>query len=679
MTRLSSLLVLFALILACGQAPPKASPISNTDDVGDSGMDDIDAPDGDEISEQDTDVEHDTPDPIVTPEPRAAGTRAPRTAPCDPIDPTACLLPWPSDTFTQADEGTATGLRLHVVAEGFYPHDDPSSYARANGHSRISPVVTSFPRTIAAEALGDGVEGGLRVIVSEPGAALGEPVPLRFLAVQDAETSPPTTTIVAYPRVPMRAATEHVALVLDQVQDEGGEALAQESLASVALGLKTATTQDEADLYAYHAPTRAALAAAGIEPERVVRVWSFTTRSVDDPIGDLLAVRDLFLQAVDEGAVGVAVDRVSVPEGGTVAAVVQGRLTGLPHVATEEGLLRDADGRPVANGTRDIPFRVALPRSQADYRIVMYAHGMGGDVSDPAFDGVITSEGAAKVGIQFDDWTGDGIVRVAGTFGATSTGSDRLAAHLIENLAGGMAVQRALAGVLGELLAAPTLEGQPNPLAGLRPDTRRAVWAGGSLGGTTGLVYASVSPDVGAAVLNVPGAGYSHFLRFSELYGALGLLLKAYYPTQADVHLAIAMAQVNLDTADGAIFVEAAPSPATLLLQESIGDPILPNIGTELAAAAVGARQVGAVLRPIWGLEPADEAVGVSAITQYRVDSDESLAIHGFAERAWTPGDAAQEQIRVFISSWWADGTARTVIPTACQDNEPAGSCDFGP
>src|SRR5207244_2792464 len=33
---------------------------------------------------------------------------------CDPIDGSACLLPWPNNYFTTADASTATGIRVNV-------------------------------------------------------------------------------------------------------------------------------------------------------------------------------------------------------------------------------------------------------------------------------------------------------------------------------------------------------------------------------------------------------------------------------------------------------------------------------------------------------------------------------------------------------------------------------------
>src|SRR5688500_3589742 len=49
--------------------------------------------------------------------PLAAGAApvapVPTNVGCDPIDPAACLLPFPNNFFTTPDEGTATGLRVN--------------------------------------------------------------------------------------------------------------------------------------------------------------------------------------------------------------------------------------------------------------------------------------------------------------------------------------------------------------------------------------------------------------------------------------------------------------------------------------------------------------------------------------------------------------------------------------
>src|SRR3954462_15286400 len=57
---------------------------------------------------------------------------------CDPIDPHACLLPFPNDYFTVADKTTATGKRLNLNALSM-PRNvvgkpiDPSEWNRNDG------------------------------------------------------------------------------------------------------------------------------------------------------------------------------------------------------------------------------------------------------------------------------------------------------------------------------------------------------------------------------------------------------------------------------------------------------------------------------------------------------------------------------------------------------------------
>ena len=104
-----------------------------------------------------------------------------------------------------------------------------------------------------------------------------------------------------------------------------------------------------------------------------------------------------------------------------------------------------------------------------------------------------------------------------------------------------------------------------------------------------------------------------------------------------------------------------------------MGDPILPNPGTEMVAAAVKATHVGVVLAPVQGLALANEARGTSAFTQFRTTGD-ALAVHGFGAGSSPAGEAAREQIRGFLDSALA-GDPVVTVPQGCVDN--GGSCDF--
>lgn len=618
---------------------------------------------------------------VVIPD-RNPGERTPMSAACDPVDPSRCLLPWPSNVFTVRDPATPTGLRLAVQPRSLpgTQSDDPTPLDRADGFSRVSPLLTILPGDIDPSSLGEGTSGALRLLVAQPGASEGELVPLRFHTVRGTSPSGTETLVLAYPLRPLAANSDHVVVVLDQARRRDGSTLPPTPEAQAALGLRTPANLIELTLRAYHAPTRALLARVGIDPARVVRVWDFTTRSADDPRRALRAIRDATVSAVDMARATVAIDTVTLPSDATspVALVVEGRLQGLPNfVSATGGLDYDASGAPQSMGSHDAPFRIAIPRGTGNYRVLIYGHGMGGNVHDDAFDVDITQVGAAKVGIEFagltDRTLDESFASLVHVFG----GTDRLVARLVQSLADGMAIQRALRTVLGDALAAPMLGGSVNPAVGRRPQLDRTLWVGGSLGGTMGLVYSSLETDVVAGVLNVPGAAWTHFLPYSNLFNIAALVLRANYRTDIDIAIAVGLSQSLWDLADGASYADLATTRGVPLLeQESIGDPVLPNPGSDMVAVATEALHIGAVLAPVTGLGTADEAIGRSGFTQYRVPNKGIYAVHGFAARDTPGGRAAREQIFDFVRSVWA-GTPRITVPAECRTNTPPGSCDF--
>jgi hypothetical protein len=231
--------------------------------------------------------------------------------------------------------------------------------------------------------------------------------------------------------------------------------------------------------------------------------------------------------------------------------------------------------------------------------------------------------------------------------------------------------------VLGRVLGAPMLGTTVNPAAGRFPRAEGAIWAGGSLGGTMGLVYARSEPRITAAVLNVGGAAWTHYLTASVLYPAARLALLPNYGSDFDVHIAVGMAQINFDPVDGAVWDGVHPD-RPMLLQQSMGDPVLPNIGTELAGAAIHAVQVGAVLTSLPGAMTAAMVSNGAAITQFKVPSNVTgnYQVHGFAAGDSIAGRAARAQITSFIQSVWA-GSPVISVPELCMRNTPAGSCDF--
>jgi hypothetical protein len=383
-----------------------------------------------------------------------------------------------------------------------------------------------------------------------------------------------------------------------------------------------------------------------------------------------------------DGALGdlrVEIDTVTPIAAEQVVHIVRGRLTGAPGFLDPDGrLVLDDDGLPTVVGQADIEFRLTVPSGEGPFRVALYGHGTGGDVSDNAFDRELAGEGIAKLNLRFTGWTGDDFVRTLLGFSTFLEGSERSTAGLMQALAGGSVLATALDGALGDAISAPDLLGRPNPAAGRRGRTDDIAWVGGSMGGTMGAVLVAADERLRLAVLNVPGAGWSHMIPYSLLYEAgMSGVLETTYGTPIDVHHALVMGQGCWDDVDGAVWAdEALETGGAFLLQESMGDPVLPNLGTDLLAGSLRAVHLAPELDRIHGLSVVDGVVSDgAALTQFRVPNTGQYDVHGFAARNTPAGLAAIGQITRFLTTAWA-GSPELAHPAGCAVT-PDGSCDF--
>lgn len=611
-----------------------------------------------------------------TPNPpdREPGARAPRSAACGELDGTRCMLPWPSNEYTVRDETSPTGLRLSISFRSLPVRDNPASLNRTDGFSVATPLAVGFERPLAPALHGQKDASAVRLLLAQPGREhRGEHVPVRLAVVNDEATS--DSLLVIYPQRPLEYDADYVAVALDEVTAADGSAYAQPALVKVALGLVAPANEAERALAAYHAPTRALLADAGIDPARVLRVWDFTTRSAQSVSAPLETMRAAALASVDAGTLEVNVTSATlVPN----AIDVRGEVQGLPSfLEADGGLALDDGGLPRQTGVHAAPFRALVPAGTGSYPVVVYGHGTGGTVNDTTFDEEVIAAGAAKLNLEWGGWTDTTTVSTLLSFDRVFSGTAGSTGRLLQSLGDAAAIQASLTGKLGDALSAPMLDGQANPAAGRRPDVSALVYAGGSLGGTMGYVLSQSEPAIRFAVLNVPGAAWTHFAPESDLWSTLAVVFTASTPSAVDRALGMSMTQTNWDPVDGAAWAALEHRDDLLILaQESIGDPILPNIGSEFLAASCGAVQLGAVIEPIVGVTPVEGPVSRNAITQFRVPASEmGLSIHGFADRGTQAGVAARQQISAFITSVWA-GQPKIDVPPLCA-SRPQQSCDF--
>lgn len=620
--------------------------------------------------------------PVVDREP---GVRAPVSGACDALDPVRCLLPWPSSAFLVADPASDTGVRVEVSLEEVNRLDDPGEFfLHANGFSRVSSMLTAFDGEVTEEGLGGPTGGVMRVFNASPDSPnYGEEVALRLEVDVELNTREGiyTSVLIGDPLEILEPNTEYVVIVTDAVRGVDGTTYETPHVGRVVLGLEPPASEEEAALAGYHAPTRALLEQVGVDPTHLLRVWDFITRTEEDAMAPLLSMREQALAALEAGDVSVVIDTVEQVAEGPVATIVVGHLSGLPNWLDEDDMLmRGPDGLPVVMGTADARFRVVIPRGEGDYRAVLYGHGAGGTVFDASFDEDLAESGIAKVNVEFLGWTDGPIIdTLASVSTAVLIGASGALSPLMQSVAHAVVIDREITTGIADAVSAATLGGMPNPHMGRRPGLDGPLWVGGSLGGTMGLVITSIDDQLDFAVLNVPGAAWSHWVRDSLLFNLFIAPLRNRNGGEVNVATLAAMAQQLFDYVDGSTFSRLAVEDGDIFLaQESMGDPVLPNAGNEFVGIAVGATQVGGVLSPIYGLadEPV-EVTGRSGFTQFRVaSSGGTFDVHGFAaDQNTVAGQAAFEQIRLFLTSTWDTGTPIIRVPSLC----PGGVCDFSP
>ncbi|HCH64138.1 MAG TPA: hypothetical protein DFR83_15145 [Deltaproteobacteria bacterium] len=626
-------------------------------------------------------------------EDRVAGERSTRTASCDALDEGRCLLPFPSSAFMVEDPDSPTGRRV-FIEDASLPgtgEDEAGFINLMDGFSRLSPVLSTFaegldPALTAGRMHGPAHDSSpVHLVNAEPDHPdYGTEIPV-WLEIVDNGFEGGPDLLIAFPTIPMAENAEYVVFITDEVLDSSGHPVVADRMADVALGRVEPSSEEEARIASHHAPARALLAErTDLDPERVVRVWDFSTRTTVDVTRRLDSMMADAVGAMD--AVEVELLTFTPREDPAIAAIVKGELRGVPDFLTDARRFEyDADGLPIAQGTRTTSFRVTLPAEGfdgpgSDYRVALYGHGTGGDVNDNSFDSEIAAEGVVKVNLEFHGWTGDDLVYTFVDLLTLMRGSEQSTSQLLQAVVDGYALLKALEGELGSQLRAETIAGEPNPLAGTGPITDDPAWVGGSLGGTMGAIISAAYPEIDKAVLNVPAGAWTHLVADSYMYtGALRGILAEAYGTEIDARFAMAIMQTSWDDVDGAAWADRARADGVkLLLQQSMDDPVVPNQGTDLLAAALQAEQVGPALRPIAAVEPSEDDLVIDGvgITQYRVPDEGPFQVHGFAARNTPAGLAAMEQIFGFMRSGWA-GEARIHFPDGCADVTADGSCDF--
>ncbi len=580
---------------------------------------------------------------------------------CQPllVDPGAppstgmCLAPYPSDFHRAPDARSATGFRLGLrgAARPKKPNGED-----ADVHDVVAVDGTSLVPTIVAGLAGDIVHDGLPGVLDDPmksagadsatiivEANSGKFIP-HYADVVDRKDST-HTPIALRTFAPLQPRTRYIVAIAGARVAPSDGSTEPPSVAPPPEGfrrLRNGTTSNDPALAAlatrYDAEIFSPLAKVGVPIERLQLAWDFTTGSAEQPLADMLRVRELTLAWI---AANDPQPRVTATRDGTgnLAKIVTVEMT-VPLFLDKRDpgshLVHDGAGKIMQNGTTTFSVVVVIPTVVRDRtepgRALAFGHGFFGNTEELEGEGaraIAEKLGAVLFGT---DWWGMSKDDFTVVSDALSTRPEHVADF----------AERTHQAMANWLVALAAIRGPLTKLPELRRASMQPLWDpgfvgyfGASQGHILGGTLAALA-DFPRVILNVGGGAFTHLMPRSLNFGPFALLLGAAFPDALVVQSYIAMFQRPLDRIDPVSYapnvlaspLSGSPSDRRVLMQIGLGDPQVPNVGSFIHARTLGIPQAMPAPVSVFGLVPKADADAPSSLTVFDFHVDTS----GYAE-----------------------------------------------
>jgi hypothetical protein len=584
------------------------------------------------------------------------------SAACDPIDPSACMLPFPNDYFTKADGSTPTGRRVAFDSAAM-PRNvagkpiDPTDWNHADGFSPGSEIVTYVPGL-------DLTRTGA-VPITDIGAYADRDAPVVVIDADSGRRWPIWTELdqsVDYHTLIIRPAKNfreghHYIVALRDLKDAGGRTI------SAGAGFRAYRDGTATGARARHFDALfATLGRAGVQRSSLYLAWDFTVASWQSLAARMLAIRnDAFRQLGDDdladGRVAGSAPQftlkrvedtvcqpVEVPgvdlncpndSDPRVARDVKGTMVvpcylDVPGCAPvhSQFLLSPKTGLPIRlpGNVMKVDFECLIPkRALTDgagrARPSLYGHGLFGGYGEIHQDQIKAMEDEHDFIYCATDWAGMATIDVPNVATILTdvsnfpTLADRVQQGMLNFLYLGRLMIHPQG--LGSQPAFQTADGKS------LLDTRRLYYDGNSQGGIIGGALTAVAPDFTRATLGVLGMNYSTLLTRSTDFGTgdhppsptlddpTNGLEYAYplyqsYPQLNERQLIFALMQMLWDRAEPDGYAQHMTDHPYLdtpkhevLLMSGYGDHQVTDYAAEVEARTIGARVLKSdMLRP---------------------------------------------------------------------------------
>ncbi len=552
---------------------------------------------------------------------------------CDPLVPSQCGFPFPSDVYLEADASTKTGKRV-VFRKNTLPlvvgtgRVDPKTWSDSDGFSAGARLLTDLPgATAKGLPTQDTVDASLTkdspTILLD--AETGKLVP-HFAEIDESPSAKEgDRAFIINPMVRLDDGKRYI-VAIRHVVDKSDKAIAPSPAFQA---LRDGTASDEPSVGTrrkLYEEIFTKLDAAGIAKTDLQIAWDFTTASRENNTRWLVHMRDQALATVGADGPEYTITEVIDDPSPLVRRRIFGTMK-VPLYLDKPGpggkLVFGEDGMPKQNGTADYPFEVNIPSSLVTSGKagppMQNGHGLLGD----------KTEGENGYLAQMND---RGYVSIAvDLVGMAEEDYD----SVIEAISGDIGAFRQLIdrqhqGILNSLLSMRLMRGrfakEEKTIFDGKPtiDPSVGYYRGDSQGGIFGTTYMALSTDVTRGLLGEPGMPYCLLLQRSSDFEPFFDQLKVSYKRGREIQLVLGLVQMLWDRTEPsgyAPYISANMLPGTpkhdVLLHVAIGDYQVTPLGAHLIARAVGAKNVKPVNRSIWGIPEADAPFMGSGIMEF--------------------------------------------------------------
>lgn len=571
-------------------------------------------------------------------------------SPCNPVRVNNCVLPYPSDFYTQQDGNSVTGRVLNVPIEALRPEiqaEIPPSLTPEtvlNGTSGFSAATTVLFELDQAPDLATLPADGGEVVVALD-LDTGERIPLRVALNEYARSrkvTAPKQVIEIYPQSRWRFGHRYVVGLTRQLKTESGADFAPSA------GFTDALADNGSPLSEFYAPGIARLWEAGVQPSDLISATIFTVRAEDEVTGPMRRIAEQ-VYAEDHPVANLRVNYLLT---GPIAAIVRGDI----RLSSFRDENRNLDYSRVQGDEYWTRFRLSIPRAAKNgpVPVAIYGHGLS-VVKETDLVVALVNAGEGVATVSIDQPNHGSRIGPDGGYGIIKLGVHNVPLQVgmtaqspIDFIALLKAVQTSMSTVdvmpkrLFSRLAG-TLEEVNNGDGIPDLDVNNVFYQGTSLGGVLGSTFIALAPDIRGAFVQVPGVGITSILSGSVLWDLAYHRLEPPSADGAEALLLKAVMQHQMDYGDGINFVHYIHQPLPgnpdkkLVLSVGQDDGIVPNFSSTALAVLTDTPIIGEQLFAMPGVrvleqdgfEDGNGLLQLPMLFRTGIDLIDALVAHG--------------------------------------------------